>query len=65
MRVHKTPVPKDFPVRPLTRKRDKDRAKTLAQCLTCGRYWDDSKPTEWTPAPSARCPFEYFHGDAD
>jgi hypothetical protein len=23
--------------------------------------WDDSIPTSYTPAPSGRCPFEYFH----
>ena len=31
------------------------------QCLTCGRAWDDNKPTGLTPAPSGRCPFEYWH----
>ncbi len=23
--------------------------------------WDDSIVTSWTPAPSARCPFEHYH----
>ena len=27
----------------------------------CGLSWDDSIITSWTPTPSARCPFEYFH----
>lgn len=27
----------------------------------CGLSWDDSIVTGMTPAPSARCPFEYFH----
>ena len=27
----------------------------------CGLSWDDSIITGSTPAPSARCPFEYFH----
>ncbi len=27
----------------------------------CGLSWDDSIITSMTPAPSARCPFEYFH----
>ncbi len=27
----------------------------------CGLSWDDSIITGMTPAPSARCPFEYFH----
>ena len=30
-------------------------------CGTCGLSWDDSIVTSYTPAPSARCPFEYFH----
>lgn len=34
---------------------------TLSTCGTCLRSWDDSKPTSLTPAPSGRCPFEYFH----
>ncbi len=33
----------------------------VATCGTCGLSWDDSIPTGWTPAPAARCPFEYFH----
>jgi hypothetical protein len=33
----------------------------IATCHTCWLSWDDSIPTTWTPAPSARCPFEYFH----
>jgi hypothetical protein len=35
----------------------------VATCGTCGRSWDDGAVTAWTPAPSARCPFEAFHGD--
>jgi len=33
-------------------------------CGSCGRTWDDSQPTAWTPTPSGRCPFEYMrnHG---
>jgi hypothetical protein len=31
------------------------------RCLSCGRAWDDSKPTSYTPAPAARCPFEHWH----
>jgi hypothetical protein len=34
-------------------------------CGTCGRTWDDAVPTGVTPAPSARCPFEYEHGEED
>jgi hypothetical protein len=33
----------------------------VVTCGECGRSWDDSISTEWTPAPAARCPFEYFH----
>lgn len=32
-----------------------------ATCGVCGRTWDDSVSTQWTPAPSGRCPFEYAH----
>lgn len=32
-------------------------------CGTCGRGWDDSVSTSWTPVPSGRCPFEYDHKD--
>lgn len=39
-----------------------DPADPLATvCGSCGRGWDDSVPTAWTPAPSGRCPFEYEH----
>ena len=51
-------VPKSFPVRPLRRG---DEARDRATCGTCGRSWDDAIATAWTPTPSARCPFEYFH----
>lgn len=33
----------------------------LCTCGTCGRVWDDSHGSAVTPAPSARCPFEYSH----
>lgn len=55
-------VPADFPVRPL---RAGSKASAYAGCLvtcgTCGRSWDDSIATGSTPAPSGRCPFEYYH----
>lgn len=54
------PVPPDFPVQPLTPDQIAS-ATDPATCGTCGRTWDDAVGTEWTPAPSARCPFEYFH----
>lgn len=34
-------------------------------CGHCGRGWDDTVGTEWTPVPSARCPFEYDHEYSD
>lgn len=34
---------------------------TFARCNTCGRAWDDDKPTGLTPVPSGRCPFEHMH----
>lgn len=52
------PVPDDFPVKVLT---DGQPAKDRATCGICGRSWDDGIATAWTPAPSGRCPFEYFH----
>jgi hypothetical protein len=32
-----------------------------ATCGACGLSWNDALITAWTPAPSARCPFEYEH----
>ena len=52
------PIPKDFPVQPL---RPGDKAKDKATCGYCGLSWDDAIGTSYTPAPSARCPFEHFH----
>lgn len=53
-------IPKDFPVQPLTTAGIQS-AGLLAVCGHCGLAWDDSIPTSYTPAPSARCPFEAFH----
>jgi len=53
-------IPADFPVRPCAP--DAAGART---CGDCGLSWNDAVPTAWTPAPSGRCPFEYFHADAD
>ncbi len=36
--------------------------KDPATCGSCGRTWDDGHVTGVTPAPSARCPFEYMRG---
>lgn len=54
-------VPKDYPVQPLTVE-GRASAKAPATCNVCGRTWDDGEVTSMTPAPSARCPFEAFHG---
>lgn len=51
-------IPKDFPVKPLRRGQ---KAKDKVTCGTCGRSWDDSIATSYTPTPSARCPFEVYH----
>jgi hypothetical protein len=51
-------IPPDFPVRPLAKLHFTDNEVTCGQC---GLTWDDSILTGWTPAPSGRCPFEYFH----
>ncbi len=53
-------IPVDFPVRPL---KPGDIATDKMTCGTCGLSWDDAIPTTWTPVPSARCPFEYFHAE--
>lgn len=58
-------VPSDYEVRPLVTENQRRAAKDLAQCGTCGRYWDDGISTGITPVPSGRCPFEYFHGEPD
>lgn len=62
-------VPDDFEVRPIAFMSDEyheTRARdALAQCGNCSRMWDDSIATSYTPAPAGRCPFEYFHADAD
>lgn len=51
-------IPADYPVRPL---RVGQTAGDRVTCGTCGLSWDDSIGTSMTPAPAARCPFEYFH----
>lgn len=58
MRLKPSDIPADFPVRPLG---PKDSAKDRVTCGTCCLSWDDAIVTGLTPAPSARCPFEYFH----
>lgn len=58
MKLRPKDIPKDFEVRPFWRNK---KAKDPCTCGTCGLSWDDAKVTSWTPAPAARCPFEYFH----
>lgn len=55
-------VPDNFSVKELD---EDDDAEDRVTCGTCGRSWDDAIPTTWTPAPSGRCPFEYYHADQD
>lgn len=52
------PIPAGFPVQPL---QDGQEATTRATCGHCGLSWDDALSTSYTPVPSGRCPFEYFH----
>jgi hypothetical protein len=52
-------IPADFEVQPIDP--DDPTAIDPATCGTCGLTWDDGVSTSWTPAPSGRCPFEYFH----
>ncbi len=54
----KVQVPEDFAVRQIS---PVDPKATV--CGDCGLAWDDSIITGWTPVPSGRCPFEYFHKD--
>lgn len=37
-----------------------DQRPGIATCGNCGRSWDDTLSTTWTPAPAGRCPFEYM-----
>lgn len=53
-------IPPDFEVRPTT-----DVGPGIATCGYCGLSWDDTISTGWTPVPSGRCPFEYFHQHDD
>lgn len=33
----------------------------MATCGNCGKSWNDALMSSMTPAPSARCPYEYIH----
>ncbi len=54
-------VPADFAVQPIDP--DDPTAASPATCGNCGLTWDDGISTSWTPVPSGRCPFEYFHDE--
>lgn len=54
-------VPADYPVKMLRTAKQVQEATDPVACWSCGRAWDDGIVTGMTPAPSARCPFEYFH----
>jgi len=40
-----------------------DDVPALATCGSCGMTWNDALISERTPAPSARCPYEYEHDE--
>lgn len=52
------PIPLSFEVQPL---KEGQEPKGKTTCGHCGLSWDDDLQTTWTPVPSGRCPFEYFH----
>lgn len=56
-------IPEDFEVQPIRTEEQRRAATGLATCGTCELSWDDDIVTGMTPAPSARCPFEYFHAE--
>lgn len=58
-------IPKDFPVTPILPGATQAQGPTVATCCGCGLSWDDAISTGYTPAPSARCPFEVFHEPSD
>lgn len=58
MKLKLSDIPREHPVKPL---RAGQKAIEPVRCGTCGLRWDDGKCTAWTPTPSGRCPFEYFH----
>lgn len=35
----------------------------IVTCGNCGKSWNDALITDRTPAPSARCPYEYIHAE--
>jgi hypothetical protein len=37
----------------------------IVTCETCGKSWNDALISERTPAPSARCPYEYLHDEIE
>lgn len=57
----KPKIPDSFPVAPLLSVQQRAAAVDPVHCETCGHWWDDALPTEYTPAPAGRCPFEQFH----
>lgn len=54
-------VPADFEVKSLITHAERAAAKEPFQCGKCRRWWDNAVVTSYTPAPSARCPFEAWH----
>lgn len=58
MKLKREAIPKDHEVQPLA---PGAPAEDRVTCGACGLSWDDGIGTSYTPAPSGRCPFEYFH----
>lgn len=56
----RTYVPPEFEVQPT-----KAKGPNIATDGNCGLSWDDDVSTTYTPVPSGRCPFEWFHGNVD
>ena len=54
-------IPKNFEVQPLKLGQEAKNPKDRCTCGYCGLSWDDGISTQWTPTPSGRCPFEYYH----
>ena len=59
-RLEMDDIPADFPVVPVTPTHP-GRVYAVVTCGECGLSWDDTVSTQYTPAPSGRCPFEAFH----
>ncbi len=55
-------IPVGFPVKVIG---PDDTAMDRVTCGVCGLSWDDDVITSYTPAPSGRCPFEWWHEELE